>query len=74
MALFEGYQRIDGSRSNTALIKSGHNSPAEEWILDPRFKSDKELSAVFRDGTLFTYMYGGPGMEEITIPKGRKSL
>lgn len=71
MALFEGYKRIDGSRSNTALIKSGHNSPAEEWMLDPRFKSDNKLSSVFRDGTLFTYMYGGPGMEEITIPKGR---
>lgn len=71
MALFEGYKRIDGSRSNTALIKSGHMSPAEEWILDPRFRTDRNLSAVFKDGTLFTYQYGGPGMEEITIPKGR---
>lgn len=71
MALFEGYKRIDGSRSNTALIKSGHMSPAEEWLLDPRFLSDRALSAVFKDGSLFTYMYGGPGMEDVTIPKGR---
>lgn len=71
MALFEGYKRVDGSRSNTALIKSGHNSPAEEWMLDPRFLTDKKLSSVFHDGSLFTYMYGGPGMEEVTIPKGR---
>lgn len=71
MALFEGYKRIDGSRSNTALVKSGHMSPAEEWLLDPRFLSDKALSAVFKDGSLFTYMYGGPGMEDVTIPKGR---
>ena len=71
MAMFEGYKRIDGSRSNTALIKSGHASPAEEWLLDPRFLSDATLTSVFKDGALFTYQYGGPGMEEITIPKGR---
>lgn len=71
MALFEGYNRNQGSRSNTALIKSGHMSPAEEWLLDPRFLSDKELTSVFREGALFTYQYGGPGMEEVVIPKGR---
>lgn len=71
MALFEGYKRIDGSRSNTALIKSGHASPAEEWLLDPRFKKDAALTAVFKDGSLFTYSYGGPGMTDITVPKGR---
>lgn len=71
MALFEGYKRVEGSRSNTALVKSGHMSPAEEWILDPSFKNDKSLSSVFNDGVLFTYNYGGPGMEEIVIPKGR---
>ena len=49
MALFEGYKRIDGSRSNTALIKSGHASPAEDWLLDPRFKSDKNLLPVFKE-------------------------
>ena len=69
--MFEGYKRIDGSRSNTALIKSGHASPAEEWILDPRFLTDAKLTSIFKDGALFTYQYGGPGMEEITIPKGR---
>jgi hypothetical protein len=71
MAMFEGYKRIDGSRSNTALIKSGHASPAEEWLLDPRFLSDTKLTSVFKDGALFTYQYGGPGMDEVTIPKGR---
>lgn len=71
MALFEGYKKIEGSRSNTALVKSGHMSPAEEWLLDPRFKTDKDLTSVFRDGVLFTYQYGGPGMEEVVIPKGR---
>lgn len=69
--MFEGNKRIDGSRSNTALIKSGHASPAEEWLLDPRFLSDAKLSSVFKDGALFTYQYGGPGMDEVTIPKGR---
>lgn len=71
MALFEGYKKKEGTRSNTALVKSGHMSPAEEWLLDPRFKNDKSLSSVFRDGTLFTYDYGGTGVEEIVIPKGR---
>ena len=71
MALFEGYKKVEGSRSNTALVKSGHMSPAEEWLLDPRFKNDNSMSSVYRDGVLFTYNYGGPGMEEIVIPKGR---
>ena len=71
MALFEGYKKNEGSRSNTALVKSGHMSPAEEWLLDPRFATDKSMSSVYRDGVLFTYQYGGPGMEEVVIPKGR---
>jgi len=70
MALFEGLKRQEGSRSNTALVKSGHMSPAEYWLLDPRFK-DPSLSGVFRDGVLFEYQYGGPGMTEVVIPKGR---
>ena len=70
MALFEGTSRIEGSRSNTALVKSGHGSPAEEWLLDPKFK-DAALSGVFRDGVLFQYSYGGPGQEDVVIPKGR---
>lgn len=71
MALFRGYENIQGSRSHTALVKSGHMSPAEKWILDPRFKTAAELSAVFKDGVLFNYQYGGPGMTEVVIPKGR---
>ena len=46
-------------------------SPAEKWILDPRFKTAQELTAVFKDGVLFNYQYGGPGMTEVVIPKGR---
>ena len=70
MALFRGYQNQQGSRSNTALVRSGHASPAEKWILDPAFL-DKTMSSVFKDGVLFNYQYGGPGMEEVVIPKGR---
>lgn len=71
MALFRGNEDIQGSRSHTALVKSGHMSPAEKWILDPRFKTAQELTAVFKDGVLFNYQYGGPGMTEVVIPKGR---
>lgn len=70
MAQFNGTRRNEGTRSHTRLVKSGHLSPGEEWILDPTFK-DPSLSAVFKDGVLFQYLYGGPGMEEITIPQGR---
>ena len=45
-------------------------SPAEKWILDPTFM-DKTMSGVFKEGVLFNYQYGGPGMEEVVIPKGR---
>lgn len=70
MALFDGNKKIDGSRSNTALIKSGHASPAEKWLLDPKFK-DVSMTGIFKDGVLFTYQYGGPGTDEVVIPKGR---
>jgi hypothetical protein len=70
MALFNGNKRIEGSRSNTALIKSGHASPAEEWVLDPQFMSIS-MSSVFQAGALFAYQYGGAGMDQVTIPKGR---
>ena len=70
MALFRGYQNQQGSRSNTALVRSGHMSPAEKWILDPTFM-DASMSGVFRNGVLFNYQYGGPGMDEVVIPKGR---
>lgn len=78
MALFEGNTRVEGSRSNTKLIKSGHMSPAEEWLLDPRFLKPATITGggsnggqVWIDGVLFNYRYGGPGMEEVVIPKGR---
>lgn len=70
MALFRGYENQQGSRSNTALVRSGHMSPAEKWILDPTFL-DKKMSSIFKDGVLFNYQYGGPGMDEVVIPKGR---
>ena len=70
MALFRGYQNQQGSRSNTALVRSGHMSPAEKWLLDPKF-TDNDMSGVFKDGVLFNYQYGGPGMDEVVIPKGR---
>lgn len=70
MALFRGYENQQGSRSHTALVRSGHMSPAEKWILDPKFL-DAEMSSVFKDGVLFNYQYGGPGMDEVVIPKGR---
>jgi hypothetical protein len=70
MALFRGYENQQGSRSNTALVRSGHMSPAEKWILDPTFMQ-QSMSGVFKDGVLFNYQYGGPGMEDVVIPKGR---
>ena len=70
MALFRGYQNQQGSRSNTALVRSGHMSPAEKWLLDPTFLQN-DMSGVFKDGVLFNYQYGGPGMDEVVIPKGR---
>lgn len=70
MALFRGYENQQGSRSHTALVRSGHMSPAEKWILDPTFLK-KEMSSIFKDGVLFNYQYGGPGMDEVVIPKGR---
>ena len=70
MALFRGYENQQGSRSHTALVRSGHMSPAEKWILDPTFLK-REMSGIFKDGVLFNYQYGGPGMDEVVIPKGR---
>lgn len=70
MALFRGYENQQGSRSHTALVRSGHASPAEKWILDPTFLSG-DMSSIFKDGVLFNYQYGGPGMDEVVIPKGR---
>ena len=71
MALFDGMKKVEGSRSNTALIKSGHMSPAEDWMVDPKIAKDTNLKSVFTDGYLFKYEYGGTGMEEVVIAKGR---
>ena len=70
MALFEGYKTMNGTRSNTHLVKSGHMSPAEDWLLDPTF-NEHDMSSVFNDGVLLKYEYGGPGVEDVVIPKGR---
>lgn len=70
MALFRGVENQQGSRSSTALVRSGHMSPAEKWILDPTFLG-ASMSSIFKDGVLFNYQYGGPGMTEVVIPKGR---
>ena len=52
MALFRGYENQQGSRSSTALVRSGHMSPAEKWILDPTFL-EASMSSIFKDGVLF---------------------
>ena len=70
MALFNGTVRQEGSRSNTNLVKSGHMAPATDWKLDPKFATS-DMSAAFNDGVLFAYKYGGPGDEDVVIPKGR---
>ena len=70
MALFEGYKRKEGTRSHTHLVKSGHMSPAEDWLLDPEF-NDNSMTSVWNDGVMFKYEYGGPGVEDVVIPKGR---
>lgn len=58
MALFEGQRRKPGTRSNTKLIVSGGDSPAERWMV----KQDLPK--------LFDYPYGGPGQTDIVISKG----
>jgi hypothetical protein len=70
MALFKGSKKIDGSRSNTHLVKSGHQSPAEDWLLDPYFNSS-DLETAWTGGELFYYEYGGIGQQSVVIPKGR---
>lgn len=70
MALFQGTERINGSRSHTKLVVSGHDSPAQDWLIDPTFM-DATMKAAFDEGVLFHYDYGGPGMEDVVIPMGR---
>ena len=70
MALFEGSKRIEGTRSNTHLVKSGHMSPAEDWLLDPKFM-DTDMTSVFNDGVLLKYQYGGTGNEDTVTPEAQ---
>lgn len=59
MAIFEAdARRKPGTRSNTALIKSGGQSPAGQWVTDPNLP------------ILFHYDYGGPGQKEVVVSKG----
>ncbi len=58
MALFEGNRRKPGTRSNTKLVVSGGDSPAERW------KVKQDLPK------LFDYPYGGPGQTDVIISKG----
>ena len=58
MALFEGNRRKPGTRSNTKLIVSGGDSPAEHW------KVKQDLPK------LFDYPYGGVGQTDVIISKG----
>lgn len=58
MALFEGNRRKPGTRSNTKLIVSGGDSPAEHWKVKQTLPK------------LFDYPYGGPGQTDVIISKG----
>lgn len=58
MALWEGTRRKPGTRSNTKLIVSGGDSPAERWIV----KQDLPK--------LFDYPYGGTGQTDVIVSKG----
>jgi hypothetical protein len=54
----EGYRRKPGTRSNTKLVVSGGDSPAELWL------AKQDLPK------LFDYPYGGPGQTDVIISKG----
>lgn len=58
MALFEGNRRKPGTRSNTKLLVSGGDSPAEHW------KVKQDLPK------LFDYPYGGVGQTDVIVSKG----
>lgn len=59
MAIFQSStRRKPGTRSNTALVKSGGMSPAGQWVTDPNLP------------IRFFYDYGGPGQKEVVVPKG----
>lgn len=76
MALYEGVKPIEGSRSKTQLVKSGHLSPAGDFVLSNKFITDPKLKAIWnqggdKGGALFRYQYGGTGDEWVTISQGR---
>lgn len=71
MALERGIKPIDGSRSKTHLIKSGHAAPAADLVLSKIFLTDEKLNKVWDKGVLFNYQYGGVGVEAVCIPQGR---
>lgn len=59
MALFEREaRRKPGTRSNTKLVVSGGDSPAEKWVTDPNLP------------VLFIYDYAPPAEKEVVIAKG----
>lgn len=59
MPLFEKDARLKpGSRSNTKLIVSGGDSPAEKWKTDPTLP------------VLFIYDYAPPAEKEVVLSKG----
>ena len=58
MPLMEGKRRKPGTRSNTKLVVSGGDSPAELWL------AKQDLPK------LFDYPYGGPGQTDVIISKG----
>lgn len=59
MALFEKQvRRKPGTRSNTKLVVSGGDSPAEKWVTDPNLP------------VLFIYDYAPPAEKEVVISKG----
>ena len=58
MALFTGSTLKKGTQSNTRLVVSGGDSPAEKWKVNPTLPK------------LFDYMYGGAGQKDVLISKG----
>ena len=59
MPLFERQARQKpGTRSNTKLVVSGGDSPAEKWVVDPNLP------------VLFIYDYAPPAEKEVVVSKG----
>lgn len=83
MALMNGIKKQEGSRSKTHLIKSGHASPASDFVLDRIFlygpaktetvtdEKIEKFKTIWNDGVLFNYQFGGPGVSSVVIPQGR---